>query len=274
MSSNSLRFEPLSPIIGAQVQGIDLGAPMTEATFDALHEGWMRHHVLFFRDQPLDIEQLKAFGRRFGELHIHPMGDVEGHPGVTAIYADANSTTFSGRNWHSDVSCDELPPSASILHLHIVPDVGGDTIFGNMYAAYDALSPTFAGFLDGLEARHSGRQRYEDYFGADEDASRDGKFPEAVHPVVRSHPVTGRKALYVNPVFTSHMVGMEPEESAAILGFLYRHIALPDFQCRFRWRQNSVAMWDNRCVVHAAIPDYLPQTRSGYRVTVVGDRPA
>ena len=274
MSSNSLRFDPLTPIIGAEVHGIDLGEPLSDATCEALHAGWMRHHVLFFRDQPLDIEQLKAFGRRFGEPHHHPMGDVEGHPGVLAIHADANSTTFAGRNWHTDVSCDELPPSASILHLHQVPDVGGDTIFGNMYAAFDALSPAFAAFLDGLEAHHSGRQRFAGYFGASEEDSRDGKFPEAVHPVVRTHPVTGRKALYVNPVFTSHIVGIEPGESQAILGFLYRHIALPDFQCRFRWRENSVAMWDNRCVVHAAIPDYLPQTRSGYRVTVVGERPA
>ncbi len=273
MASNSLRFDPLTPTIGAEVHGIDLGEAMTEAAFDALHEGWMRHQVLFFRDQPLDIEQLKALGRRFGELHVHPMGDVEGHPGVYRIHADANTKRFSGRGWHSDVSCDEKPPSASILHLHTVPDVGGDTVFANMYAAYEALSPTLAGFLDGLEACHSGRAAYQGYFGRSEETMRDGAYPEAVHPVIRTHPVTGRKALYVNEGFTFHIVGLEPEESYALLEFLYRHIASPDFQCRFRWRENSIAMWDNRCVQHTAIPDYMPQIRSGHRITVVGDRP-
>ena len=273
MASNSLRFDPLTPTIGAEVRGIDLGEPMTDATFDALHEGWMRHQVLFFRDQPLDIEQLQDLGRRFGELHVHPMGDVEGHPGVYRIHADASTTRFSGRGWHSDVSCDETPPSASILRLHTVPDVGGDTVFASMYAAFDALSPTLAGFLDRLEACHSGRAAYRGYFGRGEETMRDGAYPEAVHPVIRTHPVTGRKALYVNAGFTSHIIGLEPEESRALLEFLYRHIAQPDFQCRFRWRENSVAMWDNRCVQHTAIPDYMPQTRSGHRITVVGDRP-
>ena len=273
MSSNSLQFEPLTPRIGAEVHGIDLSQPMTDDTFDALHDGWMRHQVLFFRDQALTIEQLKDVGRRFGELHLHPMGDLDGHPGVYRIHADASTKRLSGQGWHSDVSCDETPPSASMLHLHIVPDVGGDTIFASMYDAYEALSPSLAGYLDGLEACHSGRSTYEGYFGRGSDSMRDNDYPEAVHPVVRTHPVTGRKGLYVNAGFTSHIIGLEPDESRALLDFLYQHLAHPNFQCRFRWRENSIALWDNRCVQHTGTADYQPNIRSGHRITVVGDSP-
>ncbi len=273
MSSNSLRFDPLTPRIGAEVHGIDLSQPMTDDTFDALHDGWMRHQVLFFRDQALNIEQLKDAGRCFGNLHVHPMGDLDGHPGVYRIHADASTKRLSGQGWHSDVSCDETPPSASMLHLHTVPDVGGDTIFASMYDAYEALSPSLAGYLDGLEACHSGRETYQGYFDRGVDSMRDKGYPEAVHPVVRTHPVTGRRALFVNAGFTSHIIGLEDGESRALLGFLFEHSSHPNFQCRFRWRENSIALWDNRCVQHTATADYLPNVRSGHRITVVGDRP-
>ena len=176
MSSNSLHFDPLTPRIGAEVHGIDLAQPLSDATFDALHDGWMRHQVLFFRDQDLTIDQLKDVGRRFGELHVHPMGDVEGHPGIYRIHTDASTKRLSGQGWHTDVSCDEMPPSASMLHLHTVPDVGGDTLFATMYDAYEALSPALAGFLDGLEAHHSGRLAYQEYFGREAHSMRDNAF--------------------------------------------------------------------------------------------------
>ncbi len=149
MSSNSLQFDPLTPRIGAEVHGIDLAQPLSDATFNDIHDGWMHHQVLFFRDQALSIEQLKTIGRRFGELHVHPMGDVDGHPGVYRIHTDASTKRLSGQGWHTDVSCDETPPSASMLHLHTVPEAGGDTLFASMYEAYEALSPALAGFLDG-----------------------------------------------------------------------------------------------------------------------------
>ena len=256
MSSNSLQFDPLTPRIGAEVHGIDLTQPLSDTTFEALHDGWMRHQVLFFRDQALDIDQLKDVGHRFGELHVHPMGDLDGHPGVVRIHTDASTKAISGQGWHTDVSCDESPPSASMLHLHTVPEVGGDTLFASMYDAYDALSPTMAGFLDGLEACHSGRETFEAYFGRGIDSMRDKAYPEAIHPVVRTHPVTGRKALFVNWGFTTHIIGLEPDESRALLDFLYQHLAHPNFQCRFRWRENSIALWDNRCVQHTGTADY------------------
>ena len=273
MSSNSLQFDPLTPRIGAEVHGIDLTQPLSDTTFEALHDGWMRHQVLFFRDQALDIDQLKDVGHRFGELHVHPMGDLDGHPGVVRIHTDASTKAISGQGWHTDVSCDESPPSASMLHLHTVPEVGGDTLFASMYDAYDALSPTMAGFLDGLEACHSGRETFEAYFGRGIDSMRDKAYPEAIHPVVRTHPVTGRKALFVNWGFTTHIIGLEPDESRALLDFLYQHLAHPNFQCRFRWRENSVAFWDNRSTQHLALWDYFPETRSGHRFTIRGDKP-
>ena len=273
MGSNSVQIEPLSPVIGAEVHGVDLARALDPPTFDALHDAWMEHLVLFFRDQPLDVPSLQALGRRFGKLHIHPQGDLDGWPGIIQVHTDAGSKVYSGRTWHSDVSCDEEPPAASILHLHQVPESGGDTLFCNAYAAFEALSPLLQEFLLGLRAHHSGERNYGGYFGTPREQTRDGRFPETVHPMVRTHPVTGRKALFVNEMFTDHIVDLAPAESEALLGFLCRHIAEPRFQCRFKWVENSVAMWDNRCTQHIAMWDYHPQVRSGHRVTVVGDRP-
>ena len=268
-----IEVTPVSPAIGAEVAGVDLSRPLDEATFRALHEAWMDHLVLFFRDQDLGVEGLQALGRRFGELHIHPQGDLEGHPGIIRIHNDAESKHQAGRCWHSDVSCDIEPPAASILHLHQVPESGGDTLFANMYAAFEALSAPLRGFLSSLSAVHSGRLSYRNYFGTPEEETRDGRYPEAVHPVVCRHPVTGRQALFVNENFTEKILDLEPAESRTILDFLFRHLDQPRFQCRFRWRTNSAVLWDNRCVQHLALWDYWPETRSGHRVTICGARP-
>ena len=273
MISNSLAIEPVTPSIGAEVRGVDLGESLDDATVQALHDAWMQHLVLFFRDQVLEIGQLQALGRRFGELHVHPQGDLEGYPGILELHTDASSKVYAGRAWHSDVSCDEEPPAGSILHLHEVPESGGDTLFANAHAAYEALSEPMQALLASLRALHSGVATYRDYFGTKPEETRDGDFPEAVHPVVRTHPVTGRKGLFVNELFTKHIVDLDPPESQTLLDFLYRHIGEARFQCRFRWRNNSVAMWDNRCVQHLAMWDYYPQTRSGHRATIAGDRP-
>jgi taurine dioxygenase len=176
--------------------------------------------------------------------------------------------------WHSDVSCDLEPPMGSILHLHQIPAVGGDTMFASMYAAHDALSEPIKKFIGGLEAWHESAHVHRDRLGHKGEL-RDGEdaYPVSLHPVVRTHPVTGRKCLFVNENFTTRIDGLKPNESAALLQMLYDHIATPEFQCRFAWREKSVAFWDNRCAQHRTVWDYCPEVRHGYRVTVAGDRP-
>ena len=270
---SALQITPLAPAIGAEVTGVDLAKPLADEDLRGLEQAWMKHLVLFFRDQAVDLDQLVAFGQRFGKLHIHPQGDVEGHPGVIEIHTDANSKVYAGRRWHTDVSCDEEPPLGSILHLHAIPASGGDTLFANMYAAYETLSAPMKKLLSGLQALHSGVHVYRDYFGTTLEELRDGSYPEAVHPVVRTHPVTGQKSLYVNEGFTVRIVDVEPAESEMLLEFLYQHVRAPRFHCRFRWSENAIAMWDNRCTQHLALWDYFPETRSGHRVTVAGSKP-
>ncbi|MBT6273405.1 MAG: taurine dioxygenase [Chromatiales bacterium] len=274
MSYQTIEVTPLSPIIGAQVSGVDLSKPLGNQQFDELYDAWMAHSVLFFRDQDLTIEQHKDFGRKFGELHVHPGSPPpNGHPEVIVIHADENSTKISGQKWHTDVSCDETPPLGSILHLHTVPDTGGDTLFSSMYAAYDGLSDAMKTFLGGLTATHDGEPEYRGRY-AERGVNDVGKtYPKAVHPVVRTHPVTGRKSIYVNSIFTTHINELSATESRALLDYLFAHCTRPDYQCRFKWARNSVAFWDNRCAQHLALWDYYPQVRSGRRVTVRGDRP-
>jgi taurine dioxygenase len=274
VSTPEPRIEPLTPALGAEVHGVDLTRALGDDDVQVLHDALMNHLVLFFRDQPLDLDQLSAFGRRFGSPHTHPsVPDLEGYPGVMAIHTDANSKVYSGRRWHSDVSCDAEPPMGSILHLHEVPDSGGDTLFANMFAAYETLSAPMRGFLANMYAEHVSEPNFRGYYGVQDEDLRDGAYPVAEHPVVRTHPVTGRKALFVNEIFTSRIVGLAPAESRALLDLLFVHIRGPRFHCRFRWRSNSVAFWDNRCAQHLALWDYFPQTRSGHRFTIVGDKP-
>lgn len=274
MAQIDFRLEPLTPSIGAEVRGLDLRDPLTPAAVKAVEEALTQHLVLFFRDQDLDLDQLSGFGRNFGPPHTHPaQPDVPGFPGVMEIHTDAASKTYAGRAWHSDASCDAEPPLGSILHLHKIPRNGGDTLFANMYAAYEALSEPLRGLLSGLTALHESEHNFRGYFGAQDEDLRDGGFPSNAHPVVRTHPVTGRKALFVNEIFSTRILELEPAESQAMLDFLYAHIAQPRFQCRFHWTRNALAFWDNRCAQHLALWDYYPETRSGHRFTICGDRP-
>ena len=263
-----IKVEPLTPTIGATVSGVDL-SQLDDATFDEIHAAWMQHLVLFFRDQKLTPDAHLAFGRRLGPLHIHPAAPyANDNPELMVIHTDKDSFRNNGSGWPSDVSADEEPPMASVLHLHRVPSQGGDTLFASMYAAYEALSETMKAFLGDLTAEH-----VSNYAGTYGDHKPQREFPHATHPVIRTHPVTGRKALFVNRGFTRRINGLAPKESTALLDFLFDHAASPAFQCRFQWEANSVAMWDNRCTQHLAIWDYFPETRSGLRVTVTGDRP-
>jgi taurine dioxygenase len=274
MSYATIQVTPATPRIGAEISGIDLTATLSNQQVEDLHNALADHQVLFFRDQKINLEQQKTLGQHFGKLHIHPnTPGPEGHPEILPIHADASSKQAAGEQWHSDVSCDIEPPLGSILHLHIVPPTGGDTIFASQIAAYDALTPAFQNFLAGLTATHSGDRPYRRtniLLGIDD---RNRVFPQAVHPVVRTHPVTKRKALYVNETFTVKINELSDDESRSVLAFLYAHATKPAFQVRFSWQPHSVAFWDNRAVQHIAIWDYFPQVRSGYRVTIKGDRP-
>jgi taurine dioxygenase len=273
MEYETIRVTPATVAIGAEVSNIDLSRPLGNQQYQEVHDALMAHQVLFFREQKLTLDQHKAFGRLFGDLAIHPnTPGPEGHPEILSVHADANSKRIAGERWHSDVSCDPEPPMGSILNLKIVPPVGGDTIFASMYAAYDALSPGMKTYLGSLTAIHDGSMNYgrtNRLIGADGPKN----FPRGEHPVVRTHPVTGRQAIYVNPVFTMAIKDVPENESQAILQFLYEHCSRPHWQVRFRWRPDSVAFWDNRCVQHIAMWDYYPGVRSGYRVTVKGDKP-
>lgn len=274
MSFETISVTPVTPRIGAHVEGIRLAEPLSNRQVDELHRALAEHLVLFFRDQPLDEESHKRLGRYFGELHIHPnMPGPDGHPEILPIHADANAKRINGEFWHSDVSCDEEPPLGSILYLHTVPDCGGDTLFASQYAAYDALSPRLKAYLEGLTATHSGDHVYRRTNALIGRAETGKVYPRAVHPVVRTHPVTKRKALFVNRNFTTHVNELPEEEGRAILNYLFAHATRDEFQVRFRWQPHSVAFWDNRAVQHMALWDYYPQTRSGRRVTIKGDRP-
>jgi taurine dioxygenase len=272
MTYASIQVEKVTPLAGAEIRGADLSRPLDERTFKEIHAALIDNGVIFFRDQHLTPEQQKAFGRLFGELHLHPAAprEVTEHPEILVIHADENSKHVAGENWHSDVSCDLEPPMGSILYMHELPPVGGDTLFASMYAAYDALSEPMKRFLEPLTAMHEGEHVYRGRYGVNDT----GKvFPKAEHPVVRTHPVSGRKALYVNGGFTTRIVQLKRAESDAVLQFLYRHVETPEFHCRFRWQVNSVAFWDNRCMQHHAMWDYYPQRRHGHRVTIKGDKP-
>jgi len=270
MNYRSIEVTPLTPVIGGVISGVDLLKPLSPLQIEELRLAFADRQVIFFRDQPLDFESHKALARYFGEIYIAPTTvswTVPGHPELTKIHADADSKYVAGEDWHSDMSCDPEPPLGSILYLYTVPESGGDTVFSSMYAAYHGLSERMKQFLDGLTATHDAGPGFGGI------APGGTPLPKTSHPVLRTHPVTGKKALFVNKGFTTQIDGLPKDESAALLGFLNQHIQRPEFQCRFRWYPHSIAFWDNRAVQHSAIWDYFPQTRSGYRVQVAGDRP-
>ncbi|MBH68418.1 MAG: taurine dioxygenase [Rhodospirillaceae bacterium] len=275
MTYETISVKPVSPVIGAEINKVNLGDTIEKNVISEIRTALMEHQVLFFRDQDLTFESQKAFGRCFGELHIHPTASkIEGHPEILTIHADENSKAVAGMKWHSDVSCDVEPPMGSVLYLEEIPEVGGDTMFASMYRAYETLSEPIKKLIGSLSARHESIGVHRNRLNH-KGILRDGEdvYPEAVHPIVRTHPVTQRKTLFVNENFTTQIEEVSRSESDAILKMLYDHIATPEFHCRFRWEKNSVAFWDNRCVQHRSVWDYYPQRRHGYRVTISGDKP-
>jgi taurine dioxygenase len=237
----TIGVDRLTPIIGAEISGVDLSRPLAETQLAELRRALAENLVIFLRDQTITPAQQLDFGRRFGELHLHPAAPHEpGHPELMIIRTDADATRANGEGWHSDVSCDAEPPMGSILYIKECPPQGGDTLFASMYAAYEALSARMKTYLDGMTALHDGEPVYRGLY-ANLGVADKPSYPRAEHPVVRTHPQTGRKALYVNAGFTTRLVGVPSDESAGVLRYLFQHMENPLFQCRFRWRPGSLA---------------------------------
>ena len=267
--------KPFAPNLGAEITGVDLSQTISEAEFSEIEAAFLAYQVLFFKDQKEIPPQVHIdLGKRFGPLHSHPAAPtMAGYPEIFEIHATRHSKVANGEFWHSDVSCDEEPPLGTMLQIHILPPCGGDTMFSNMYAAHDALSDAMKTFLDGLSATHASEHIYRGRYADRGQKDRDIAFPSASHPVVRTHPQTGRKALFVNRTFTTRINELSEEESNAVLKMLFEHAESIQFQIRFRWSKNDMAFWDNRCCMHRAIWDYWPEERKGRRVTIKGDRP-
>jgi taurine dioxygenase len=275
---------PISGALGADVEGVDLAQSLDEETFAEIERAFHAHQVIFFHGQNLTPEQHLAFTRRFGPLSRSPyIKHMDEHPYIIAVLKEANERGISafGNAWHSDFSFLEEPPLGSVLYAREVPSHGGDTLFANMYTAYEALSPGLRRLLDGLRAMHAGRPYGVGGVPEDLAVSRsigiERDNPEAdrevAHPVVRVHPATGRRALFVNSIYTTRFEGMTAAESKPLLDFLYAHATQPEFTCRLRWRQGDLAVWDNRCTLHYAINDYDGRRRLMHRTTVKGERP-
>ena len=270
-----IQVTPFAPALGGEVRGIDLANGLDQETYQEVRAAFLQYGVLFFKEQSeIPPAVHVAIGNMFGELHVHPAAPhMPGHPEVFVIHAHRESKVANGEFWHSDVSCDEVPPLGTMLQIHVLPEIGGDTLFANMYAAYEALSAPMQQMLNELTARHESEHVYRGRY-ADRGVDDAGKaYPHANHPVIRTHPESGRKAIFVNRTFTTRINELSDIESRAVLDLLFDHCEQVDFQIRFKWARNDVAFWDNRCVMHRAIWDYWPHERKGRRVTVKGDRP-
>jgi taurine dioxygenase len=273
-----LEARPVSAAIGATVGGIDLAADLGNAAVAAIGTLLDRHRVLFFEDQTLTPRQQRDFAARFGALHVHPLypHDAEVEE-IIVLYTHAGNPPDND-NWHTDVTFIETPPMGSVLYARQLPPVGGDTLWSNMVAAYRGLSDRLQRFLDGLAASHDFAKSFppDRFVGPAEQAQWQqtrARHAPVIHPVVRTHPSTGEKCLFVNSGFTTHIVDLPRAESDAVLGLLFQHVAKPEFTCRHRWRVNDVAFWDNRCTQHYALADYLPHRRVMHRATIIGERP-
>src|ERR1700730_14729524 len=277
MTYTYIRVMPLSAHLGAEIGGVDLTAPVSDQTMTEIRHAFGEYGVVFFRDQQLTPEQHIAIAGRFGPIDINRFfATVPGYPMIAEVRKEPEQQRNIGGGWHTDHSYDEAPALGSMLYAREVPQTGGDTLFASMYSAYDALSDGLKAMLEGLRACHSSRH----VFGAEAVARRgdlNGRIgnPElatqdGVHPVVIRHPQTGRKALYVNPGFTLRFAGWTDEESRPLLDYLYRHAVRPEFTCSFRWREGSLALWDNRSTWHFAVNDYHGERRLLHRITIQG----
>jgi len=276
-ATSTLSISPLTPTIGAEIGGVDLTRPLPAPVVADIRSALLTWKVVFFRDQDITTEQHLAFARNFGDLEVHPFAPQKpGYPEVLAITHDRESR---GREntWHSDVTWRVCPSLGSVLRALEVPPVGGDTLFADMTAAYEGLPDEVKQEIDGAVAVHDFAHFRRGLIKAgktpEEIEAFNAAYPMVEHPILRTHPETGAKALYVNAAFTQHIVGMSKTDSDSLLQRLYAQAAIPEHQCRFRWQANSIAFWDNRSSQHYAVSDYWPAVRRMERVTIVGDRP-
>ena len=282
----SIPFRALSAACGAEVTGLDVAQRLNEKTVDEVHGALAENCILLFRDCDITPAQHIAFSGLFGPLETHVVGEfnLPGHPEIFVVSnvredGKLKGAVYAGQYWHSDLSYMKKPSLGSLLRCLEMPGVGGDTMFADMYRAYDMLSGPMKKFLGGLRAVHDYSHAYDTYFAKLKErppltAEQRAKTPPVEHPVIRTHPVSGRKALYVNPGFTTGFVGMPEEESAPILDFLFRHSTRPEFVYRHKWRVNDMIFWDNRCAMHYALADYdFSVRRHMHRTTIAGDEP-
>ena len=276
-SYDTIAVAPISGALGAEISGVDISQPLSDACVAEIRQALLDHLVIYFRDQALTPQQQLGFAERFGEPLEYPfIKGLDECPMIVPVLKREHETVNFGGIWHSDTAYLEEPPLGSMLYAKELPPFGGDTLFANMYLAYDTLSDGLKRMLDGVKAINSADRPA--VTATREDRIREGgrdddRATEAVHPVVRTHPETGRKALYVNVAHTVRFDGMTEAESAPLLGYLFAHQIKPEFTCRFRWRVGSLAFWDNRCAQHNPINDYHGYRRLLHRVTLAGDRP-
>ncbi|HET9330541.1 MAG TPA: taurine dioxygenase [Steroidobacteraceae bacterium] len=275
----SIEATRVARALGAVVSGVDLTQELSQGEIARLSELLVEHQVLFFRDQPVTPQAQARFAARFGTLHVHPIYPVL--PDLPEIMLIDTHPGFlpDNDNWHTDVTFSQTPPLAGILAAKRLPVAGGDTLWSSCSAAYESLSEPMRRFLDGLTATHSVAKSFPAERWGNDPASKEryeralAKHPPVTHPVVRTHPVSGRKGLFVNDGFTTHINELSPQESQAVLGFLFAHAARPELTVRWHWKVDDIAFWDNRVTQHYAIADYLPERRTMHRATVNGDKP-
>ncbi|WP_420560896.1 taurine dioxygenase [Tepidicaulis sp.] len=279
MQNAPFEIVPMNPVIGAEIHGLDLSKPLGERTVAGIKQALLDHQVIFFRGQELDPDSHMRLAGIFGELEPpHPIfPKIESHPQIAVLENDENRPPETNI-WHTDVTWRDKPPLGSVLYGAEIPASGGDTMWASMTALYEALSPSMQKMLEGLRAVHSiavfaNSGNYETSQDAEKMMEVLKLYPPQSHPVIRTHPETGKKALFVNATFTTHIEGLPLDESAAILRFLAEKVKTPEFQVRFKWEKGSVAIWDNRATQHYAVADYYPQYRRMHRITINGDVP-
>ncbi len=277
----AIEVTPIAGALGAEIAGADLSKPLTDGLFAEIYQAFVEHQVIFFRDQEMTPEQYLAFAKRWGAIHLHPfMKGLDAHPEILELVKTETDTYAFGNSWHSDQMFAPKPAKCTMLYAKETPAHGGDTLFASLYLAYESLSDGMKTMLDGLHGFNSGdrtsahgrKSRAERYTGAAAMILQDpgDVQTESVHPLVRTHVDTGRKALYIGS-HTQWLDGFTPEESRPILAQLQNHISRPEFTCRFRWAPGSLAIWDNRCCQHYAINDYAGQRRRMHRITIKGE---
>jgi taurine dioxygenase len=273
----TFEVEPIGPTLGAEIRGLDLRQRFSPETFRAFEAALIEHKIIYLRDQPITTAQHVALGRLFGELEVHPLRPEGEFPEIMVLDNHKDNPVLSTDVWHSDTTFRECPTRYSILRCLEIPRTGGDTLWADMCAAYDGLSAALKKMIDGLEAVHDFKNFRVLFTNSERDWERlrkmEALYPNPTHPVVRTHPVTGRKALFVNRQFTLRITGLKERESQVLLELLYEQARVPEYQFRLRWKPHTIALWDNRSTQHYAANDYYPNRRHMERVAVMGDRP-